>query len=88
MLVTIVAVANADNTGLDLNRLEKVEDLHPEIALKMLDGGTARIPSANELAAYHKAQDKRPKYDNSGSLAPASGTQVDGNAETDASTPE
>lgn len=58
MLVTIVAVPNADNTGLDLERLEKVEDIAPELALKMLDGGTARKPSDAELTAYHEAQDK------------------------------
>jgi hypothetical protein len=55
MLITIVAVANADNTGLDLDRLEKVEDLDPEIAWKMLDVGTGRVPSEKELAAYRDA---------------------------------
>ncbi|GAA2346947.1 hypothetical protein [Dactylosporangium salmoneum] len=56
MLVTIVAVPNADNTGLDVERMEKVEDLAPELALKMLEGGTARQPSEAELAAYHEQQ--------------------------------
>ncbi len=56
MLVTIVSVANADNTGLDLNRLEKVEDVNPEVARKMLDGGSARLPSDDELETYRKAQ--------------------------------
>jgi hypothetical protein len=56
MLVTIVAVANADNTGLDLDRLEKVEDLPDEVALKMLDFGSARQPSDDELAAYREQQ--------------------------------
>jgi hypothetical protein len=55
MLITIVAVANKDNTGLDLDRLEKVEDLDPEIAQKMLDGGTGRVPSEAELADYREA---------------------------------
>lgn len=55
MLVTIVAIANADNTGLDLDRLEKVEDLDPEIAWKMLDVGTGRVPSEKELAVYREA---------------------------------
>ena len=58
MLVTIVAVPLPDNSGLDVARLEKVEDLHPEIAQKMLDVGTARIPSSDELTAYHDAQHK------------------------------
>lgn len=71
MLVTIVAVPLPDNSGLDLDRLEKVEDIHPELALKMLDGGTARIPSSAELAAYRDAQlarDAKPPYDNGGHL--------------------
>jgi hypothetical protein len=57
MLVTIVAVPNADNTGLDPDRVEKVEDLHDDVARPMLDLGTARLPSDDELAAYHQAQD-------------------------------
>lgn len=56
MLVTIVAVPNADNTGLDPDRVEKVEDLHPDVARPMLDLGTARLPSDNELAAYREGQ--------------------------------
>ncbi len=56
MLVTIVAIANADNTGLDLDRLEKVEDLPDDVARQMLWVGTAREPSDEELDAYEKAQ--------------------------------
>lgn len=56
MLVTIVSVANADNTGLDLDRLEKVEDHEPEVARKMVDSGSARLPSDDELEDYRKAQ--------------------------------
>lgn len=67
MLVTIVAIANADNTGLDLDRLEKVEDVPDEVARKMLDIGTARESSGDELDAYHKAQ-ATPVYDNGGAL--------------------
>lgn len=67
MLVTIVAVPNADNTGLDAERLEKVEDLNPEVARRMLDLGTAREPSDDELAAYREQQ-AGPKYDNGGDL--------------------
>jgi hypothetical protein len=67
MLVTIVAVPNADNTGLDAERMEKVEDLHPDVARPMLDLGTARMPSDEELDAYRKTQDA-PKYDNGGTL--------------------
>jgi hypothetical protein len=74
MLVTIVAVPNADNTGLDAERMEKVEDLHPDVARRMLDLGTAREPSEDELAAYRGAQDA-PKYDNGGDL-PAGETQA------------
>ncbi|MER7280415.1 hypothetical protein ABT369_38860 [Dactylosporangium sp. NPDC000244] len=59
MLVTIVAVPNADNTGLDVDRLEQVEDLPTEVALKMLEVGTARQPSEAELAAYHDSRDTR-----------------------------
>jgi hypothetical protein len=70
MLVTVVAVANADNTGLDLDRLEKVEDLPDEIAQKMLDGGTGRKPSESELATYREALNAEPQapYDNGGNL--------------------
>lgn len=53
MLVTIVAVAKADNSGLDLDRLEKVEDLPDEVARKMVDIGTARESSDGELETYH-----------------------------------
>lgn len=67
MLVTIVAVANADNTGLDLDRLEKVEDLPVEVARKMLEIGTAREPSDDELDAYH-GKPATPVYDNGGAL--------------------
>ena len=56
MLVTIVAVPNADNTGLDIERLEKVEDLPDEVGRQMLDIGTAREPSDGELDAYHAKQ--------------------------------
>lgn len=69
MLVTIVAVANADNTGLDLDRLEKVEDLPDEVARPMLDIGTARKPSDEELDKYHASQVKNDEtYDNGGEL--------------------
>jgi hypothetical protein len=73
MLVTIVAVPNADNTGLDKDRLEKVEDLDPEVARRMLELGTAREPSDDELGAYRKKD--APKYDNGGEL-PSGKTQV------------
>lgn len=69
MLVTIVAIANADNTGLDLDRLEKVEDLPEEVARTMLQIGTARKPSDEELDEYEKAQAKDSDgYDNGGEL--------------------
>ncbi len=54
MLVTIVMVPNADNTGPDLDRLEKVEDLDLQVAQNMLQYGTARVPSDEELAEYRK----------------------------------
>lgn len=65
MLVTIVVVPNADNTGLDPDRMGKVEDIPDEVAVKMLQMGTAREPSADELDTHHKAQtadagDERP----------------------------
>jgi hypothetical protein len=69
MLVTIVAVPNADNTGLDVDRLEKVEDLPAEVALKMLEIGTAREPSNEELDAY-RGNHSASKYDNGGDLQP------------------
>jgi hypothetical protein len=70
MLVTIVAVANADNTGLDLDRLEKVEDLDPDVANQMIQGGTGRVPSEKELAAYRETLNAKPQalYDNGGDL--------------------
>jgi hypothetical protein len=71
-LVTIVAIPNADNTGLDLDRLEKVEDLDPEIARNMLHYGTAREPSDEELAAYRKTQAGK-KTANAGDKTGASG---------------
>lgn len=74
MLVTIVAVPNADNTGLDLDRLEKVEDLPDEVGRNMLNIGTAREPSAEELGAYEKAQ-AEDSYNNDGEI-PAGLTQA------------
>lgn len=67
MLVTIVAVPNAANTGLDVDRLEKVEDLPADVARRMLEVGTAREPSDAELAAYHKAPESA-GLDNGGTL--------------------
>ncbi|MGI5247772.1 hypothetical protein [Dactylosporangium sp. CA-139066] len=56
MLVTIVVVPNADNTGLDPDRMGRVEDIPDEVAVKMLQMGTAREPSTGELDAYRTAQ--------------------------------
>lgn len=56
MLVTIVAVPNADNTGIDLARVEKVENIPAEVARRMVDLGTARLPSDEELQAYREAK--------------------------------
>ncbi len=56
MLVTIVAVPNADITGIHLDRVEKVENLPAEVARRMVDLGTARLPSEEELEAYREAK--------------------------------
>ena len=56
MLVTIVYAVTADRTAPDTSRMERVEDLDPEIARVMLQDGTAREPSDDELAAYDEAQ--------------------------------
>ena len=56
MLVTIVAVPNADNTGIDTDRVEKVENIPAEVARRMVDLGTARLPSEDELEKYREAQ--------------------------------
>jgi len=76
MLVTIVAVGRPDGLGLDLDRLEKVEDLPDEIAQKMLDGGTGRKPSEAELTAYRETLNAKPQvpYDNGGELPPGLAT--------------
>lgn len=73
MLVTIVAVGRPDGLGLDLDRLEKVEDLDPDIANQMILGGTGRVPSEKELAAYRDALNAKPQapYDNGGKLPPS-----------------
>jgi hypothetical protein len=71
VLVTIVIAPNADNTGPDLDRLGKVEDIPDEVARPMLDLGTARKPTEEELAAYHgAAQGDAERYDNGGDLPP------------------
>lgn len=71
MLVTIVAVSNADNTGLDLDRIEKVEELPDEVARPMLDLGTARKPSDDELNAYHAERGQRDAVSAEDALAKA-----------------
>lgn len=55
-LVTIVYVPTPDKRGPDVSRMEKVEDLPDEVARMMLNDGTAREPSEDELAAYRDAQ--------------------------------
>lgn len=82
MLVTIVAVPLPDNSGLDVSRLEKVEDLEPEIAQNMLDVGTAREPSAEELAEYRKAAEA--KRDTEARTPEQSAVKADTPAETGA----
>ncbi|GAA0719866.1 hypothetical protein Drose_06160 [Dactylosporangium roseum] len=61
MLVTIVVVPNADNTGMDVDRMGKVEDIPDEVAVKMLQMGTAREPSVEELDTYDR--DRAPGFD-------------------------
>lgn len=56
MLVTIVAVPNATNTGIDVDRVEKVEDIPVEVARQMVDLGTARLPSEDELETYRETK--------------------------------
>lgn len=84
MLVLIVCVANPDNTGIDMDRINKVEDLPDEIAQKMIDGGTGRIPSEAELAAYRESLDAEPQlpYDDGGFLEPSTvARDIEPNAE-------
>jgi hypothetical protein len=82
MLVTVVAVGRPDGLGLDLDRLEKVEDLDPEIAQKMLDGGTGRVPSEAELKAYHDARQAKDNEPAPGSDGEASPVLAEVDAET------
>lgn len=63
MLVTIVYVPTPDLRGPDLSRMEKVEDLDPELARMMLADGTARQPSDDELAAYEESRKVEEKAD-------------------------
>ncbi|GAA2636890.1 hypothetical protein GCM10010399_82520 [Dactylosporangium fulvum] len=57
MLVTIVVVPNADNTDMDRDRMGRVEDLPDEVAVQMLQAGTAREPSDDELDTYDRDQE-------------------------------
>jgi hypothetical protein len=63
VLVWIVAAALPDNSGMDVERINKVEDLHPELARAMLGNGTGREPTADEVAEYERQQAKRDNAD-------------------------
>lgn len=52
MLVHIVVATLPDNSAMDTERMGKVEDLDPEIARAMVNAGTGRIPTEEELAEY------------------------------------
>lgn len=52
MLVHIVVATLPDNSAMDTSRMGTVEDLDPEIARAMLNAGTGRLPTDEELAAY------------------------------------
>jgi hypothetical protein len=49
-LVKIVYVADAQRRGPDLERIGRIEDIHPDVARRMVDEGTAVLPSPEELA--------------------------------------
>lgn len=57
MLVHIVYLPTADKTGPDLDRIGKVEEVPDELGRLMLDGGEARKPTDEEVAAYHAERD-------------------------------
>jgi hypothetical protein len=73
VLVVIVIAPNADNTGPDLDRIGKIEDIPDEIARTMLDLGTARKPTDEELMEHEavSTQDSPAvEYDSGGALPP------------------
>ena len=63
MLVHIVIVATPDRSGPDLTRMGKLEEIPDDLARLMLDNGTARLPSDEELAAYEQSREVAAKAD-------------------------
>jgi hypothetical protein len=59
VLVWIVAAALPDNSGMDVERMNTVEDMHPELARAMFNSGTGREPTADEIAEYERQQAER-----------------------------
>lgn len=52
MLVHIVVATLPDNSAMDVERMGTVEDLDPEIARAMINAGSGRLPTDDEVAAY------------------------------------
>lgn len=56
MLVHIVYMPTADRLGPDLTRMGTVEEVPDEVGRAMLNDGSARVPSADEVAAFEQAR--------------------------------
>lgn len=54
MLIWITYVPDADRRGPDLTRMNKVEEVPDELARMMLQDGSAREATADELAAHEE----------------------------------
>lgn len=52
MLVFVVVATLPDNSAMDVDRMNKVEDIPDDLARAMLNAGTARQPTEAELAEY------------------------------------
>lgn len=54
MLVYIVYAPTADMLGPDVERMNRVEEMPDEVGRMWIAGGSARVPTAEELAAYEE----------------------------------
>lgn len=62
-LVHIVYMPTADKMGPDLTRMGKVEDHPDEVARMLLNDGSARLPTDDEVAEYESSQQVEAKAD-------------------------
>lgn len=60
MLVHIVIVPTPDRSGPDLTRIGTLEDIPDDLARVMLNSGTARLPTDDELAARPQGEARVP----------------------------